>query len=85
MMMLCDMDASYCADLGSAYGDRNGARDSFYKSTVAGRLFLSVALAGICALKELPLSLLILAAVNLIGAVSMWVAIAKDSRVPPPC
>jgi len=73
------------ADLGSAYGDRRGARDSFYQSTVAGRIFLAAALAGICAFEELPASLLILAVVNLFGAVSMWLAIEKDnSKAPPP-
>jgi hypothetical protein len=66
--------------LGTALGDIYGRSNSFYVSTVFGRVFLVISLSIIVASRELHPSLLILAAVNLFGAISMWYALVKNRK-----
>eukprot|EP00192_Tetraselmis_astigmatica_P002157 CAMPEP_0117690504 /NCGR_PEP_ID=MMETSP0804-20121206/25163_1 /TAXON_ID=1074897 /ORGANISM="Tetraselmis astigmatica, Strain CCMP880" /LENGTH=988 /DNA_ID=CAMNT_0005503557 /DNA_START=93 /DNA_END=3058 /DNA_ORIENTATION=+ len=73
--VICVTFGSYY--IGSALGDIRGRDNSFYISTVVGRLFLVVSLCIIVARQELQPSLLILAAVNLLGAFTMWLALRQ--------
>mmetsp|Transcript_16504 Transcript_16504/g.42310 ORF Transcript_16504/g.42310 Transcript_16504/m.42310 type:complete len:170 (-) Transcript_16504:941-1450(-) len=77
--ILCAAFGTYY--LGSALGDLYGKRHGFYVSTVAGRVFIAGALSVIVARQELPATLLILALVNLFGALSMWKALNQAGGV----
>lgn len=65
--------------IGAAHGDLTGKGvESFYRSTVYGRLFLGVAFSALVALDKSQWQLLILAAVNGLGALSMHLALQKS-------
>ena len=70
--------------LGTGLADQKSggeaSSESFYRSTVISRVFLAAVFAGIVALGEAPVTLLLLSLLNLIGAASMQWALAKDQR-----
>jgi hypothetical protein len=74
--------------LGAAHGDRASgggaaaakALGGFYYSTVVGRLLLFVVFAVIVAAGEVGLGLLLPAVANLVGGVSMLLALRKQAR-----
>ncbi|GFH15652.1 uncharacterized protein HaLaN_11916 [Haematococcus lacustris] len=51
---------------------------SFYMSSVYSRLFLVAVFVALVATKQSPVNLLVLACLNLLGAVSMFFAISKS-------
>ncbi|GLC41727.1 hypothetical protein PLESTB_000683700 [Pleodorina starrii] len=64
--------------LGTARADRKGEGAlGFYRATIWSRLALSVAFALLVAVRESPPGLLVLAALNLFGAVSMHLALRR--------
>ena len=65
---------------GAAHGQLTGRGvRSFYASTIIGRLFLAAVFAAIVAAGELQPALLVLAAVNLLGAASMALALQRPA------
>ncbi|KAG2423440.1 hypothetical protein HXX76_015311 [Chlamydomonas incerta] len=65
--------------LGTASGDRAGLGAlGFYRATVWSRLALSAAFGLLVALGESPLGLLVLSAMNLVGAASMHFALRRS-------
>ncbi|GAX77636.1 hypothetical protein CEUSTIGMA_g5079.t1 [Chlamydomonas eustigma] len=53
---------------------------SFYEATVWSRLLLAAGFSVVVAVGEAPLSLLVLAAINVVGALSMAMALKKTPR-----
>eukprot|EP00198_Chlamydomonas_reinhardtii_P003386 XP_001692722.1 predicted protein [Chlamydomonas reinhardtii] len=65
--------------LGTASGDREGLGAlGFYRATVWSRLALSAAFGLLVAVGESPLGLLVLSAMNLVGAASMHLALRRS-------
>jgi len=65
-------------DRGAAHGHITGSGvRSFYASTIIGRLSLAAAFAAIVAVGELQTGLLVLAAVNMLGAATMAAALRR--------
>jgi len=67
--------------IGTAVGDMqgySGAR-AFYMSTVVGRMFLFVGFAWLVAVGAAQSTLLLVGSVNMVGAVSMLIALQKSS------
>ncbi|KAG2429964.1 hypothetical protein HYH02_013915 [Chlamydomonas schloesseri] len=65
--------------LGTAGGDRAGLGAlGFYRATVWSRLALSAAFGLLVAIGESPLGLLVLSAMNLVGAASMHLALRRS-------
>lgn len=68
--VLCVLFGSYY--LGAAWGERQArGLQGFYESTIVGRVFLVVAFALLVAAGQVGPGLLLLAAVNLVGAGNM--------------
>lgn len=63
---------------GLMHGQQGGAPMAFYRSTVWSRLFLVAAFVALVGTWQVQPSLLVLAALNLAGAVSMALAIRRD-------
>ncbi|GIL57252.1 hypothetical protein Vafri_12509 [Volvox africanus] len=64
--------------LGTALADRKGQGAlGFYRTTVWSRVALAVAFALLVATGQLPATLLVLAAINLLGALSMHIALGR--------
>ncbi|KAG1672137.1 hypothetical protein FOA52_001725 [Chlamydomonas sp. UWO 241] len=61
-----------------APGSSGGRVNSFYRATVWSRLLLAAAFSVLVAFGEAPATLLLLAGLNVVGAASMAVAIAKS-------
>ena len=67
--------------VGAAHGDiTHKGLESFYRSTVYGRLFLVIAFVVLVALKKSQWQLLILAGLNLLGAASMHKALNPSEQ-----
>ena len=68
--------------LGAGYADRQHqhASQGFYRATVLGRLFLFVMFSIIVWRKEVERTLLIPAVINLLGAVTMHVALLRQQH-----
>ncbi|GLI67601.1 hypothetical protein VaNZ11_011843 [Volvox africanus] len=65
--------------LGTALADRKGQGAlGFYRTTVWSRVALALAFALLVATGQLPATLLVLAAINLLGALSMHVALGRS-------
>lgn len=74
---LCCLFGSYY--LGAAHGDFTGqGLDSFYRSTVIGRIFLAGVFSALVYLRKAQWQLLILGGVNMIGALSMQRALTAQ-------
>lgn len=59
--------------LGAAWDDCEGRKPiRFYQATVLGRLFLCIGFCSLVALQKMNSWLLVLAAINLISAASLW-------------
>lgn len=66
--------------LGCAVHQYLGAgRDAFYHASVWSRLYLAAAFAALVALKRSEAMLLVLSALNIVGALSMWRALGQRS------
>ncbi|PNH02626.1 hypothetical protein TSOC_011388 [Tetrabaena socialis] len=69
-----------CQYLGTAAGDREGLGAlGFYRATVWSRVALAAAFGLLVALGQSPPGLLVLGAVNLVGAGSMHLALRRSS------
>ncbi len=68
--------------LGAGYADRQNqqASQGFYHATVWGRLFLFAAFSFIVWRKEVERTLLIPAVINLLGAVTMHLALMRQQQ-----
>lgn len=70
--------------LGTAWADGSGqGARGFYLATVVSRFLLVLAFIALVATQQCPKSLLVLAALNLAGAVSMLRALQKEDKAPP--
>lgn len=68
--------------IGTAVGDMRGSSGAraFYMSTVVGRVFLFVGFCWLVAAGAAQRALLLLGIVNMLGAMSMLVALRQDSK-----
>lgn len=69
--------------IGAAHGDFTGrGLESFYRSTVYGRAFLGIAFTALVLTGKSQWQLLILAGVNVLGALSMQAALNNRFQRP---
>lgn len=74
--VLCVLFGSYY--LGAAWGEQHArGLTGFYESTVAGRLFLVAAFVLLVVTGQVGMGLLVLAGVNLLGAVNMFLQLGR--------